>query len=130
MNKDSFKVEATKWRDWFYKGQRIWSVVHYATIFGAIIISVLAGIVLQLFKDSTELATILTTLAAALSSLAAAGGFERKWRSNRISRGRIDNLLLDIETDNATIDELVLQLKEIISNHDIEILGTKETEKK
>ncbi len=64
-------------------------------------------------------------MAAALSSLAAAGGFERKWRSNRLSRSRIDGLLMDIENDSPNLSELTNQLKEIIAKHDLEIVGEK-----
>ncbi len=126
MNKEGLKEEALKWRSCFNKGQRNWSAVHYTTVFGSIILSVVAGAVLQ-FKssESTAVATVLTSLAAALSSLAAAGGFERKWRSNRLSRSRIDGLLMDIENDSPNLSELTNQLKEIIAKHDLEIVGEK-----
>ena len=126
MNKDALKEEALRWRSWFNKGQKNWSAVHYTAVFGSIIFSVVAGAVLQ-FKpsDSTGIATVLTSLAAALSSMTAAGGFERKWRSNRLSRSRIDGLLLDIDGDSPNFPELTNQLKEIIAKHDLEIIGEK-----
>jgi hypothetical protein len=129
MNKEGLKEEALKWRNKFNKGQKNWSAVHYTTVFGSIILSVFAGAVLQ-FKsgEAMAIATVLTSLAAALSSLAAAGGFERKWRSNRLSRSRIDGLLMDIEGDSPNLPELTKQLKDIIMKHDLEIVGEKSDE--
>jgi hypothetical protein len=123
VDKATLKQEATKWRDWFQKGQKNWSAVHHITIFGSIICSVLAGALLQIHSvDLGGISTVLTSIAAALTSLAAAGGFERKWRSNRLSRSRVDCLLIDIEGDVPNIDELTNQLKDIISKHDQEIV--------
>ena len=130
MKKEKFETEAKKWRDRFYAGQRIWSVAHHVTVFLPIICSVLAGALLQLKLtdlrfaglDQTGIATVLTSIAAALTSLSAAGGFDRKWRSNRLSRGRIDRLLLDAESDAPNIPDLTNQLKEVIAKHDEEIV--------
>jgi hypothetical protein len=98
MDKAVFKQEATKWRDWFQKKQKIWSVAHHVTVFGSIICSVTAGVLVQVRSvDLVEFAAVLTTVTAALTSLAAAGGFERKWRSNRLSRSRVDCLFIDID---------------------------------
>jgi hypothetical protein len=130
MDKAVFKQEATKWRDWFQKGQKYWSIAHHATVFGSIFCSVTAGALLQLKgSELNGLAAVLTTIAAALTSLAAAGGFERKWRSNRLSRSRIDGLLIDITADTPNIPDLTNQLKDIIVKHDREIIGeeTKES---
>lgn len=68
-------------------------------------------------------AALLTSCAAALSSISAAGGFQRKWRSNRLSRSKVDGLLLDIEMDDASIPDLARQLKEIIAEHDREVVN-------
>jgi hypothetical protein len=77
---------------------------------------------LQLTPAPVGWAALLTSCAAALSSIAAAGGFQRKWRSNRLSRSKVDGLLLDIEADDARIPDLARQLKEIIAGHDREVV--------
>jgi hypothetical protein len=122
MDKETLKKETTKWRNWFYKGQRGWSIAHHVSIYGAIFCSVFAGALLQIPTLPVGYATFLTSCAAALSSIAAAGGFQRKWRSNRLSRSKADGLLLDIEADEVNIPDLVKQLKEIIAEHDMEIV--------
>ncbi len=123
MDKNIFKKEATKWHDWFYKGQKNWSAVHHATVFGSIICSVTAGALLQVKNpEMIGFATVLTSVAAALTSLGASGGFERKWRSNRLSRSRVDGLLIDIEAESPDVNDLANQLKDIIASHDQEIV--------
>ena len=72
--------------------------------------------------DLVGLSSVLTSMAAVLTSLAAAGGFERKWRSNRLSRSRVDCLLIDIEAETPDIPDLAKQLKDIIIKHDQEIV--------
>ncbi len=125
MTKDEFKLQANLWRDWFHKGQKNWSLLYYSSVYGSIICSIAAGGFLQ-FKsfdyNLPAISSVLTTIAAALTSLSAAGGFQRKWRSNRLSRSRVDGLLLDAEADTVDILDLTRQLKEIIAKHDEEIV--------
>lgn len=124
MEKEILKTEALRWRNGFNRGQKNWSVAHYSTVFGSIGCSVLAGALLQIKSaELTGTATVLTSIAAALSSMAAAGGFERKWRSNRLSRSRIDGLLIDLQGDAPNLGDLTNQLKDTIAKHDLEIVG-------
>jgi hypothetical protein len=123
MDKTVLMKEAAKWHNWFQRGQKNWSMIHHVTLFGSIFCSVTAGALLQEKNDAhIGYAAVLTSVAAALTSLAAAGGFERKWRSNRLSRSRIDCLLIDIEADTPDILDLANQLKDIIAKHDGEIV--------
>jgi hypothetical protein len=66
---------------------------------------------------------ILAFCAAALSALAATGGFDRKWRANRLSRGRLDELRIDFMDSNADLRIIRERLKNIIRMHDQEVLG-------
>lgn len=122
MDKATLKREASKWRDWYYKGQRSWSAAHHSSIYGSIVCSVVAGALLQVKGMDAGYAAVLTSIAAALSSAAAAGGFQRKWRSNRLSRSRVDGLLIDLEADDADLPKLSRQLKAIIAEHDREVV--------
>ena len=131
MDKEVLKQEAVKWRKWFSTGQKNWSAAHHTTIFGSIICSVIAGALLQVKGlDLSGYSTVLTSIAAALTSLAAAGGFERKWKSNRHSRSRVDCLLIDIEADALNIPDLASQLKDIIAKHDDEIVKSETVKQK
>ncbi len=117
MEKNKLRQELTYWRNRHNTGQLCWSVLHHVSVFGSIVCSVSAGAILQ-FDIQTSWATILTSLAAAFTSLAASGGFERKWISNRLSRSRIDCLLIDLEADNPDLSSIARQLKEVIIQHD------------
>ena len=123
MEKSNLKHELIYWRKRHNKGQKCWSVAHHVSVFGSIICSISAGALLEVgYENLKQWAPVLTSIAAALTSLAASGGFERKWRSNRLSRSRIDCLLIDIEDDNSDLSEIKRQLKEIITQHDQEIV--------
>lgn len=130
MDKDTLKQEATKWHDWFQKGQKNWSFAHHTTVFGSIGCSVLAGALLQVkSSDVVGFAAVLTSIAAALTSLATAGAFERKWRSNQLSRSRVDCLLIDLQAESPNLPVLATKLKDIIAKHDLEIITEESKEK-
>lgn len=123
MDKVALQTKAKKWHGWFQIGQKNWSFVYHVAAFGSIICSVAAGALLQVKSvDLVGFSSVLTSIAAVLTSLAATGGFERKWRINRLSRSRIDGLLIDLEAENPDIPDLAKQLKDIILKHDQEIL--------
>jgi hypothetical protein len=94
------RKEANKWQAWFYKGEKGWSFANHFSLFGSVVCSVAAGALLHFTG-------------------------QRKWRSNRISRGRMDALLLDLETPNPDLAGIRNSLKEIILKHDMEIVGEK-----
>ncbi|MGZ6223162.1 MAG: hypothetical protein ACXWMW_10515 [Syntrophales bacterium] len=123
MDKIAFRKKVEEWHEWFQIGQKNWSFVYHVSVFGSIICSIAAGALLQVKSvDLVGLSSVLTSMAAVLTSLAAAGGFERKWRSNRLSRSRVDCLLIDIDAENPNLPDLIDQLKDIIIKHDQEIV--------
>lgn len=114
------------WRKERYGAQRKWSGVHHFVLFGSIISSVLAGALIQLEK--VEAATVLTTIAAVLTGIAASGGFERKWKSNRLCRSRADCLLLELDNEKTDINLVREKLACAIEKHDLEVVGEKNEE--
>ncbi|MGT2471639.1 hypothetical protein [Paraburkholderia terrae] len=129
MDAKAIGEEASYWRKRYNHGEIGWSIAHYGCVFLAIFLSVAAAAVLQLPSKETGVATFLTSLAAALGSLGAAGGFESKWRSNRLSRSEIDCLLIDVQADKPDLEALAAKLKEIISKHDMEIVSPEDKKK-
>lgn len=119
MEKVQLKLECERWRRQFYHGQVAWSIAHHTAHFGSIVASLTAGALLQVQSEHLKMwASLLTAVAAALTGMAAAGGFERKWRSNRLSRSKIDGLLLDLECHASDVDSINRQLKDVILLHD------------
>lgn len=123
INGDDLKRDLLQWRRWFHKGQKGWSIAHHLSLFLSIISSSSAGLFLQI--DDTKYktcASVLTTLAAVLTAMALSGGFERKWRSNRLSRSQIDMLLLDMQDESPNFTRIRKALKGVIRAHDEEIV--------
>jgi hypothetical protein len=104
-------------------------LAYNVTLFGTTLLSLTAGFVVQLkfqvlpLTANESLATILAFLAAAFSGVSAVGGFERKWRANRLSRGRIDDLYVDLTDPSADLRGVRNKVKAIRRAHDLEILG-------
>lgn len=107
--------------------QKMWSGVHHLSLFGSIVCSIVAAAWIQT-SYNTIVATILTSTAAALTGIASSGGFERKWRSNRLSRSKADCLLVDIDCDDADLAVIRKQYKSAIEKHDLEVVGDRKEE--
>jgi hypothetical protein len=127
---DALRAELKKWRDGFQAGSKAWSLAHHVTAYGAAILSVAVGFIVQrpetwtlggISRDS--LSTCLALLAALLATIAATGGFERKWHSNRLSRSKVDLLELDLLDPSPDFRAIRAELKLIIASHDRAIIG-------
>jgi hypothetical protein len=113
---------------WFSLGSRLWSMVHHGSLYLAAVLSASTALILklELFKDIAargDIAAILAAFAALLGTLAATGGFQRKWRSNRINRGDLDQLRVDFMNPQAQLEEIRTRLKEILARHTKIIVG-------
>ena len=74
--------------------------MHHGTLIGAAVASVFVAFSLQFDGDTilgmarTNISSFCSLVAALLSATAAVGGFERKWKANRLSRSMVDQLKL------------------------------------
>jgi hypothetical protein len=120
------------WRKRWYRGQRAWSVAHHGALFGASVLSAAVGSIVQVGGETIvglpakALSTLMAFVAASLAAIAGAGGFDRKWRANRLSRGTLDGLLIDLRNPHSNTSQIRSKLKETIRLHDEEILGAVE----
>lgn len=113
---------------WYDRGSRMWSSVHHGSLFLSAILSAAAALVLKLESavpqaSRNDTAAMLATGAALAATLAAAGGFSRKWRSNRISRGRLEQVRIDLTDPQCDLSAVRGTLKEIVAEHDRQIVG-------
>ena len=130
FEKECLKKSIEEWRNERNNAQKLWSFVHHLSLFGSIVCSISAGALLQAPEDHQTLASILTSIAAVLTGIAASGGFEKKWRSNRLSRSAADRMLIDIKCDDdADINRIREQYKLAIEKHDSEVVGEPNTDK-
>lgn len=124
--KKRLHTSINKWRQDRYSAQRRWSGVHHSVLFGSIVCSVLAGALIQ--YDFGHVASIFTAVAAVLTGIAASGGFERKWKSNRLSRSKADCLIIDLEDPQHDLNHIRHEFKSAIEKHDLEVVGDRKEE--
>jgi hypothetical protein len=120
--KERVKESIKGWQKARNKAQKRWNGVHHLSLFGSIVCSIIAVAQIQIFNHP-DFASVLTAIAAALTGIASSGGFERKWRSNRLSRSKADCLLIDIDCEDANLKEIRKQYKSAIEKHDLDIVG-------
>ncbi len=126
-DRERLRQAITQWRSARLSAQKLWSAVHHAALFGSVLCSIMAGVQIQILKE-TNAASVMTALAAVLTGIAASGGFERKWRSNRLSRSKADCLLIDLDDEEVDPGEIKRRFKSAIEKHDLEIIGEKKEE--
>lgn len=118
---------------WYNKGSRLWSAAHHWSLGASAFLSTLSALVLKmafiqsflptLYAHREDLAAVLAAAAAVIATLAAAGGFGRKWQTNRISRGQIERLRIDFNAPDADMAKIRETLKEVMRTHDEGIVG-------
>lgn len=118
--------EAYHWHD---GGSRSWSFL-YNWCFGLATIASTLVTFLSGHKVETDnwmydgsLLGILSIVAAVLTAIGGFGGFERKWRANRIARSRLWLLLTEIETAKPAASDLNVRLARIVEEEDAGVLG-------
>lgn len=122
----------TRYR-WYNRGSRLWSAAHHWSLALSAVLSTLSALVLKmgfvrtalpwLYSYREDAATVLAGGAAIIATLAASGGFGRKWQTNRISRGQIERLRLDFNATDADPARIRDTLKDVIRTHDEGIIG-------
>jgi hypothetical protein len=87
---------------WYNRGSKLWSTVHHWSLAVSALLSALATLVLKSEWINTLVVTYRDDVAAGfaaaatlVTTLAASGGFGRKWQANRRSRGRMDQVRID-----------------------------------
>lgn len=125
----ALEAQITEKYRWYNTGSKMWSFAHHASLYLAAILSATSALVLKIgslkieaaFRNDT--AAICAAAAALLATLASAGGFSRKWEANRIGRGQIEELQIDITAADADGARIRERLKQIIENQDRGVVG-------
>src|SRR5215813_924488 len=117
--KTQLKAQPDEKYAWYNKGSRWWSAAHHSSLYLAAGFSAASALMLKLdslkqWQYITDVAATVSAVAALLGTFAASGGFERKWRANRISRGKIEELRIDLTDDSADAKAVRERLKAII----------------
>ena len=97
---------------------KFFSGLHHTFLFGGAVLSASAAVVLQLDDpqlpiSATNLATVLASAAAVTTAIAGSGGFERKWRTNRLIKVRLQQLDVDLTNPEVKGANIRQDLKDI-----------------
>ncbi len=123
--------EINRQYQWYNRGSKLWSAIHHWSLAVSALLSALATLVLKSEWIKTLVVTYRDDVAAGLAAaatlvttLAASGGFGRKWQANRRSRGRMDQVKIDFSSSKADPQKIREDLKSIIKEHDESIIGS------
>lgn len=96
-----------------------WSFAYFSCVFGAAILSAMAGVILKLDVLAKrealrkDVAAISAALAALLITLSTMGRFEEKWRANRLAASAMENTAYDLAQPNVDVPTIIKQMQEI-----------------
>jgi hypothetical protein len=110
----------------YNQGSKLWSAAYHTLLYSSATLSTAAAMLVKMtsFKDhAQDISAVLAAVSALFSTYIAGGGFSRKWRANRIARGKISQLLIDISDPSCDLAQLRLQLKQVIQEEDEGIVG-------
>jgi len=110
------------------KWVKLWSFTHHFFLFGAIVLSAAAALFIEiefsLFGLTSEhTGAVLAAVSALFGAIAAAGGFRRKWETNRFTRSRLHQLDIDLMDDGVDLAGARKRLSQIWADHDKGIVG-------
>jgi hypothetical protein len=108
----------------FRRSTKWWSVCLYSSLFGAALLSALAGVIPQLhFSGTKDLATGLAIAASLITTLNGLGRFDQKWRASRLARAHTEALQIS-RIGGGDLATICHSLEQIIIDQSQEVAGT------
>ena len=118
----ALETELMKHYAWYNRGTLLWSTAHHVTLFLVPILAATATVLLKTQWVDPNIQVVLTTVATVLASISASQGFAKKWQTNRLSRGRIEQIMVEMTDPRVDIAAVRQQLLEIIRQHEEGVL--------
>ena len=116
---------------WCNRGSRSFSFLHHGSLGTSSVLSAAAAVVAKLSSvpeaQRGDWTACLAGGAALMATLAVGGGFERKWRTNRVNRGRCQSLLILLSVADGDLTPIRAELLRVMADQDQEIVGQHET---
>jgi hypothetical protein len=110
-----------KKRRLYRNAQKGWSFLYHSAVFATPVVAFLTTL-----SAATSFSTAISTTGAALitllSTLAALGGFQTRWRNARESRSAVDRLILEAEAPNADLAKVRADFIDVIAKQDAAVL--------
>jgi hypothetical protein len=128
-DRDRLRADIDRWYRWSNRGSKLGGAFLNILLFGSIILTSAATIIaagkLSVWGfEPTTISAILTGVATIFTGFLTTGGIERKWRTNRRTRGELEKLRIYFNSSNADIIESRKWLLKIISDHEDGIQGS------
>jgi hypothetical protein len=121
VNVEDLQSEAQKMHRHFLRGQRLWSAAYHGSSLGAAGLALLATVLAASNAGNGAIAWA-TGGATALSAITASGRPGPKWRSARLCRGRMEDVLSDLRADSPDLEKIRRAMKSINRRHDAEVV--------
>lgn len=106
----------------FRRGHRYWSAGYHAALYGAPI-SAFVTTLSALTSYSSATSKVAAAVTTVLSTLAAQGRFQDKWRANRLARNQMQQLDADLINPHSNLSDLTDRYKTVLQTEDAAILG-------
>jgi hypothetical protein len=129
-----YKVAVLNYDEYRANSSR-WSFAYFGSVFGAAILSAMAGVILKLdmLKNHPaarqDVAAISAALAALLITLSTMGRFEEKWRANRLAASAMESTIYDLAQKDADLTAIIKQMQEINRGREEAITAKAKAEK-
>ena len=124
--RNELKSEVENYYRYYRRGSNRWFIIYFGCLYLSALFSGFAAVTLKLdmTAKNRDLPAILAAIAAILSTLTAAGDFSKRYRANRIARGSIEQLKLDLSDRNIDLGKIRSELKEIIRIYTGDTIGS------
>lgn len=127
MTNEQLASEITKRRKQADRGCRAWSTAFHlafgiSTISGVVVAAIAGKNISVCGINLSDYVPLIALLGSILSAAGVFGGFERKWKANRITRNELDILSLKIAAGENPSDK-VQEYIDIVRTHDAAILN-------
>ena len=111
----------------FRRSTKRWSFCLYTFVFGAAIMSALAGVIPQFHVSGAKnWATGLGLTASLFTAINGLGRFESKWQASRMARARTEGLQVQVIARTPLI-RVCGELEQIILDQSLEVIGARKS---
>ena len=127
-----FKKKLKQKKEAYGRGRKRWSFAFHATLYLSALLGATAALLprLEYFKDlfdkeksySGDVVSLLAFAGSVAITISTAGGFSRKWNASRTSKGRVEQIEIELIGRNPTLED-VKKLAQIEIDHDRAVLG-------
>jgi hypothetical protein len=115
----------------FNRGCYAWSAAHHGSLLLGAVLGAFGAALLKTNYLATffgkgevnDLAAVCAALTTLITTVAAFAGFKEKWRANRLARGRINQLKIDLMDPSADLSAVQTALKSCLEEEDRRVIG-------